>query len=125
MKLKVLTVLIALGLCASCSKNPAPVVTPQAPTTVDYVTFTIASLQMVADSGCKTTPQTVSTKACAAVDKYAPQVLADIKAAASGWKTVAQSALTQLQSDLPAKDYQPIALYVAIAQAAIAAVPAS
>lgn len=120
----VLVAVVALSL-AGCSKNPAPIVTPQAPTTVDYVKFTIAALQLVADSGCKATPQTVSTKACAAVDKYAPQVLADINAAASGWKPVAQSALTQLQADLPASDYQPIALYVAIAQAAIAAVPAS
>lgn len=126
MKLKVLTVAIALGLCASCSKTPAPVVTPQAPTTIDYVKFTLASIQIVADTGCKATPQTVSTKACTAVDKYVPQALADIAAQqAAGWKATVESALTQLGKDLPAADYQPIALYVAIAQAAIAAVPAS
>lgn len=122
MKRSLFALLVAALWLPGCAKTtPAPAV---APTPVDYAKFSLAALQTVADSGCKATPQTVSSKACAAIDNAVPQALDDLAKAQTGWKAVVQNLLTQLQTDLPAADYQPIAVYVAVAQAALVAVPA-
>lgn len=127
MKRQLLSVMAVLALSVSlgaCAHNPAPSTSPDAQiaSQAQHVVAVLDVLRDAAVSMNAQTPKLLSDSATAKVVSIHQSLVQVIGAAPTGWKATVQAAFEELPKDLSPADYQKIAPYVVVAEAALSVV---
>lgn len=119
-----MVLLLALvGGVSACAKK-APTVSPDAQIAAQ-ATRVLAILDVLNDAAQSMNaqnPKLLSDAAAAKVVSIHQSLVQVIGAAPTGWKATVQAALNELPKDLTPADYQKIAPYVVVAEAALSVV---
>lgn len=127
MKQQLLSVMAALTLAVSlgaCAHNPAPANSPDVQAAAQ-ATRVIAILDVLNDAAVSMnaqTPKLLSDAATSKVVSIHQSLVQVIGASPTGWKATVQAALDELPKDLTPADYQKVAPYVVVAEAALSVV---